>query len=209
MVFDDAPFLHNSGAEFHFGSMEMNGVHEQPVFEDLARELARPIMRYLERYVGDRTVAEDLWQETLMRMHKGLPAFAARSSVKTWAFSIASRVAADYFRHPGRKTRIVDLDEAAELVDSDRAIGERLVVDEMNACVRQVIDSLPDAYRAALILHDLEGLSAEQTAEISDCSVASAKIRIHRARLRLKAAMQAQCEFYRDPDNVFRCDRKA
>ena len=187
----------------------MDRVDEQPAFEDLARELAQPILRYLERYVGDRAVAEDLLQETLMRMDKGLSSFAGRSSIKTWAFSIASRVAADYFRHPGRKARIVDLNEVAEPIDSDRAIDERLVVDEMNGCVRQVIDSLPEAYRAALILHDLEGLSAEQTAEICDCSVAAAKIRIHRARLRLKEALKDQCEFYRDPDNVFRCDRKA
>ncbi len=182
---------------------------ERPAFENLARDLSQPILRYLERYVGDRTVAEDLWQETLMRMHKGLPTFAGRSSVKTWAFAIASRVAADYFREPGRKARVVELDEAAELADSDRAISERLVVDEMNACVRQVIDSLPDAYRTALVLHELEGLSAEQTAEICDCSVPSAKIRIHRARLRLKEALRTQCDFYRDPDNVFRCERKA
>jgi RNA polymerase sigma-70 factor (ECF subfamily) len=189
--------------------MEMNSLNEQPVFEDLARDLAPPIMRYLERYVGDRTAAEDLCQETLMRMHKGLSKFAGRSSIKTWAFSIASRVAADYLRQPGRKMRIVELEEAAEPIDPDRAIDERLIVDEMNTCVRQVIDSLPEAYRAALILHDLEGLSAEQTAEICDCSVASAKIRIHRARLRLEQALKAQCAFYRDPDNVFRCDRKA
>ena len=208
-AFEDAPLLHDPGAEIHFGSMEMNRVDEQPVFEDLARELAQPIMRYLERYVGNRALAEDLWQETLMRMHKGLSSFAGRSSIKTWALSIASRVAADHLREPGRKTRIVDLDEAAEPVDPDPAIDERLVVDEMNACVRQVIDSLPDAYRAALVLHDLEGLSAEQTAEICDCSVATAKIRIHRARLRLREALKAQCEFYRDPESVFRCDRKA
>ena len=187
----------------------MNGVEQQPAFENLTRELAQPIMRYLERYVGDRALAEDLWQETLMRMDKGLSSFASRSSIKTWAFSIASRVAADYFRQPGRKARVVELDESAEVIDPDRAIGERLVVDEMNQCVRQVIDSLPEAYRAALILHDLEGLSAEQTAEICTCSVASAKIRIHRARIRLKDALKTQCEFYRDPDHVFRCDRKA
>ena len=144
-----------------------------------------------------------------MRMHKGLSAFAGRSSIKTWAFSIASRVAADYFRDPARRAGIVELNQAAELVDPERAIDERLVVGEMNQCLRQVIDSLPDAYRAALILHDLEGLSAEQTAEICDCSVASAKIRIHRARLRLKEALKKQCDFYRDPDSVFRCDRKA
>jgi RNA polymerase sigma-70 factor (ECF subfamily) len=189
--------------------MEMKGEEGQSDFEALVRDLEQPIMRYLERYVGDRIVAEDLWQETLMRINKGFSTFAGRSSIKTWAFSIASRVAADYFRHPGRKARIVELEEVTDLIDSDRAIDERLVVDEMNECVRQVIDSLPDAYRAALILHDLEGLSAEQTAEICDCSVATAKIRIHRARLRLKEALKEQCEFYRDPDSVFRCDRKA
>src|SRR5512134_1683968 len=94
VAFDNAPLLH--GAEFHIGSIEMSGVEQQPAFEDLARELAQPIMRYLERYVGDRALAQDLWQETLMRMHQGLPSFACRSSIKTWAFSIASRVAADY-----------------------------------------------------------------------------------------------------------------
>jgi RNA polymerase sigma-70 factor (ECF subfamily) len=187
----------------------MNGTVGQPVFQDIARDLAQPLLRYLERYVGDRVAAEDLRQETLMRMNKGLASFAGRSSIKTWAFSIASRVAADYLRHPDRRMRIVELSKVAEPIDPDRAIDERMVVDEMNECVRQVIDSLPDAYRAALILHDLEGFSANQTAEICGCSVASAKIRIHRARLRLKDELKGQCEFYRDPDSVFRCDRKA
>ncbi|MCX7170282.1 MAG: RNA polymerase sigma factor [Proteobacteria bacterium] len=187
----------------------MNEVMEQPAFEDLAGDLAQPIKHYLERYVGDHAVAEDLWQETQLRMYKGLPSFDGRSSLKTWAFAIASRVAADYFRQPARKARVVELDEVAELIDPDPAIDERLIVDEMNVCVRQVIDSLPDTYRSALILHDLEGLSAELTAEICDCSLATAKIRIHRARIRLKAALKEQCEFYRDPDSVFRCDRKA
>ncbi|MBI4290958.1 MAG: RNA polymerase sigma factor [Betaproteobacteria bacterium] len=185
----------------------MNAAAER--FEDIARDLAQPLLRYLERYVGNRGIAEELRQETLMRMDKGLASFAGRSSVKTWAFSIASRVAADYLRGPDRKIRVVELNEVAEPVAPDPALDERIVVGEMNACVRQVIDSLPEAHRAALILHDLEGLSAEETAEICDCSVATAKIRIHRARLRLKAALQEQCEFYRGPDSVFRCDRKA
>jgi RNA polymerase sigma-70 factor, ECF subfamily len=83
-----------------------------------------------------------------------------------------------------------------------------VVVDEMNACVRQVIESLPDDYRAALVLHDLEGLSVEQTAEICGCSLPTAKIRIHRARHRLRKALQRQCDFYHDPEAVLRCDRK-
>ena len=121
----------------------MNGVEQRPVFETVARELAQPIRRYLERYVGDRAAAEDLWQETLMRVDKGLSSFAGRSSIKTWAFSIASRVAADYLRHPGRQAHIVELDEVGELIDSGRAIDGRIIVDEMNLCVRQVIDTCP------------------------------------------------------------------
>lgn len=186
----------------------MNGEAGTPAFEDVARDLAQPLLGYLERYVGDRAVAEELRQETLVRMSRGLASFEGRSSVKTWAFAIASRVAADYLRHPDRRIRIVELDPAGEPADPEPAVDERMVLDEMNACIREVIDSLPDTYRAALILHDLEGLTAEQTAEISECSVATAKIRIHRARLRLRQALGDQCQFYRAPDSVLRCDRK-
>ena len=177
-------------------------------FDALALELSQPLLRYLRRCVGDQAVAEDLLQETLIRAAKGLPDFAGRSNVKTWAFSIATRVAADHFRAPDRRVKIVEVDEAADLPDPDRALDEGVVVDEMNACVRQVIDSLPEHYRAALVLHDLEGLNAEQVAGICGCSLATAKIRIHRARDRLRKALQQACEFYRDGDDVFRCDRK-
>jgi RNA polymerase sigma-70 factor, ECF subfamily len=187
----------------------MNSAPGQPTFDAVARELASSILHFLERYVGNRDVAEDLLQETLIRMSKGLPSFAGRSSVKTWAFSIASRVAADYLRDPERRTSIVPLDAIEEPVDPSRAIDERIVVDEMNTCIRGVIDSLPESYRSALILHDLEGLSAEQTSEICECSLATAKVRIHRARNRLKEALARQCEFYRDEESVLRCDRKA
>lgn len=184
------------------------GFANQRTFEEISRELAQPILRYLMRYVGERALAEDLLQETLLRMARGLSSFAGRASVKTWAFSIATRVATDHFRRPERRALVVELDEAAETIDPERRIDERVVVDEMSKCIRQVIDSLPDAYRAALILHDLEELTAEQTAEICGASVDAVKIRIHRARQRLKEALKKQCEFYRDETGVFRCDRK-
>lgn len=181
----------------------------RPAFDETARELAQSILNYLERYVGDRSTAEDLLQETLIRMDKGLATFENRSSVKTWAFAIASRVAADYLRHPDRKAGVVEIEEAEAVPDPAAAAEERLVIGEMNDCIRKTIDGLPDAFRAAVILHDLQGLSAEEVAEISECSLATAKIRIHRARRRLKEALANRCTFYRDEDSVFRCDRKA
>jgi RNA polymerase sigma-70 factor (ECF subfamily) len=186
----------------------MNDAEKPLSVEEVARELAQPMMRYLARYVGDQTVAEDLWQETLIRMHRGSSSFEGRSSIKTWAFSIATRVAADCLRRPGSNAGVVGLTEVAEPVDLDRAIDEQVFIDEMNQCVRDVIGSLPEDYRSALILHDLEGFTAKQVAEVCDCSVASAKMRIHRARLCLKDALSEECTFYHDADCVLRCESK-
>lgn len=174
----------------------------------VAEELSEPMRRYLRRYSGSDTLAEDLLQETLIRVVRGLPSFEGRASVKTWAFSIATRVAADHFRKPANRIQIVEIDECTELSGKDSDVDQRLITGEMNACIRQVIDSLPEDYRAALVLHELEGLTAAQIAEVSTCSLATAKIRIHRARLRLKEALERECEFYRDSENVLRCDRK-
>jgi RNA polymerase sigma-70 factor (ECF subfamily) len=178
-------------------------------FDEVARELTPALRRYLQRYVGNPATAEDLLQETLIRLARGLAEFEGRSSLTTWAFSVATHVATDHFRRPEHRLRIVEMDDAPPLSDPGRAADERLVIDEMNACVRRVIDSLAEDYRAALVLHDLEGLTAQQTAEACGCSLATAKIRLHRARLRLREALGRECEFYRDPDNVLRCDRKA
>ena len=177
-------------------------------FEQVAEQVSRPLLRYFRRYSADINLADDLLQETLVRIARGLSSFDGRANVKTWAFAIATRVAADYFRKPEHRASIVEFDETSEIADEGPAIEERLIVSEMNSCVRQVIDSLPDDYRAALVLHDLEGLAAGDVAGICGCSLATAKIRIHRARLRLRDALQRQCEFYRDDDNVLRCDRK-
>lgn len=178
-------------------------------FDAAARDVSRAVLDYLRRYVGDSDLAEDLLQETLLRMSWGYANFEERSSIKTWAFSIACRVAADYLRHPERRAQLVELDEAEVVADPSPAIEDRLVASEMDECLRRAIDSLPDTFRTALILHDLEGMSGEQVAEVSDCTLATAKIRIHRARQRLKATLAQRCTFYHDDDSVFRCDQKA
>ncbi len=176
-------------------------------FAEVSRELAAPLLRYLTRQVGDTAVAEDLRQETLLKIERGLAEFAGRSKLQTWAFAIASRVVLDYLRQGAQRMKLVDIDEAADLADANASVEEQMVIDEMNACVREFIDTLPPDYRTALILHDLEGMSVAETAEISQCSLATAKIRIHRARQRLKAVLDKACDVYRDSNSVFRCAR--
>lgn len=111
-------------------------------------------------------------------------------------------------RRPVNKVQLVDLDEAGDIVDQAQEIGDKVIADEMSDCVRKVIDSLPDAYRSTLLLHDLQDFSLEQTAEIAGSTPGATKIRLHRARQRLRAALDQQCDFYHSRQGVFRCDRK-
>lgn len=177
-------------------------------FEDVAKALSDPLGRYLQRLVTDHSIAEDLLQETLIRIARGLPDFEGKSSVKTWAYTIATHVAMDHFRKRGASPLVVDDEEAAGLPDDAPTPEQRLALEQMNACVREVVAALPEEYRTAILLHDFGGLSARETATACGCSEANAKIRIHRARIKLKVALQKECALYRDEDNVLRCHRR-
>jgi len=177
-------------------------------FEEVLEDLGPTLRSYLERMVGDPMLADDLFQETSIKIAEGLPGFEGRSTVKTWAFRIAHRVCLDHFRKSSSKQAFLEfLDD--EHPGSELQQDEAIVIGEMNECIRAVIDSLPPDYRTALVLHDLEGLTDADVARVSECSLATAKIRIHRARKRLRAALQDQCRFYHDRDQVLRCDRKS
>lgn len=178
-----------------------------PALEDVARDLSPGLRAYLERMVGDSAVADDLLQETLIKIYRGLAKFEGRSSLKTWAYTIATRTAYDYFRHSDRRRDMVEFDETNEPRDQHADFSESFVIDEMNACVRELIDSLPDDYRAALVLHDLEGMTAQETADVCGTSLATAKVRIHRGRRRLEKALESACVFYTE-NEILRCDRK-
>jgi len=93
----------------------------------------------------------------------------------------------------------------ADPVDSLARVIERR---EMSGCVRDFLAELPDSYRAALMLHDLEGLSAPEIATLLDASVPTIKIRLHRARLKLRAALSAGCDLSRDERSTLVCERR-
>ena len=195
-------------AEREAGRAAGRAASEIPPLEEVVRTLRAPLLRYLRRFVGDDALAEDLLQETLVRVSKGQSSFEGRSSVKTWVFRIATHAAIDQKRRLRRELEVVELDETGLPGAPGEAIDERLIIDEMNACLREEIDRLPDSQRAAILLHDLEGLSAAETAEVVGCSLATAKIRIHRARARLRGALLEDCHFHRDRDQVRHCERK-
>jgi len=174
-------------------------------FEDLALKFSKPLLRYLTRMTRNSADADDLLQEALIRMASELPHLRSSEAVKGWAYRIATNVAIDFLR----KTKRAHFEEFSdEIAVSESDEEEEFIVDEMNDCIRGVIDRLPPDYRAAIILSDLQGQSVAETAQIMDISIAAAKVRIHRARKRLKEALDKKCDFYKSADGNLRCEEK-
>jgi len=179
-----------------------------PNFSEVVQQLGGPLRGFLVSYCGNADLAEDLLQETLIRVERNLGGFRGESSLKTWVFRIATNTAIDHHRKQGSRVTVVPIDETDQIPDDVPEIGEPLVIREMNDCIREQIDSLPEDYRASLVLHDLEGLTAAEVASICEISLATAKIRIHRGRQRLRKVLAEGCDFYYNDDLNLRCDRK-
>lgn len=174
------------------------------------------IVRYLRRLVGEAE-AEDVAQEVFVKVHQGLAAFRGESSLATWIYRIATNAAADRLR--SASSRRLSLHDVADDED-DADTGEPadvgvprldvlLIRKDMNDCIRGIVDNLPEQYRTVLVLSDLEGFSNAELCGILGGTLDSVKIRLHRARKRLKTALEKNCTFYRDDRNELACDRKA
>jgi RNA polymerase sigma-70 factor (ECF subfamily) len=185
-------------------------------FEEIYDEYNRPIYRYLLRLTENEAEAEDLTQEAFVRVHRGLPGFRGDSSVKTWLYRIASNVFLDHTRRASTKqARVTEAFDDSVGIDTDWAdedaprpekVAEQ---SEMSACVQEHVEALPESYKTVLVLHDDEGLKVREIADVLGCSEATAKIRLHRAREKLRASLDAGCDFSRDEQDVFVCERKA
>jgi RNA polymerase sigma-70 factor (ECF subfamily) len=81
--------------------------------------------------------------------------------------------------------------------------------DEMSGCVQQYVAQLSDQYRAVILLHDTQGLTNPEIAEMLDLSLATVKIRLHRARKRLRETLDRACSFSHDDRGVLICEPKA
>jgi RNA polymerase sigma-70 factor, ECF subfamily len=177
-----------------------------PDFDDLYAEFHARIRRYLSRLVSARE-AEDLTQEVFARVSKALPRFRGDSKVSTWVYRIATNIAFDRLRSPAFARGGQVLLEG-ERPTTERSAGIELVLvrKEMNDCIRQYIDGLPPSYRSVVILSEQEELTNQEIADALGITLDTVKIRLHRARARLRSQLGTGCAFYRDERNELACE---
>ncbi len=176
-------------------------------FEDLVKRYNAPLYNYLNKLAGDS--AEDLLQETMLRVSQSYSSLKDVASAKAWMFRIATNVAMDHFR-----SRRVDLQcddgESEKIVDnSSKGIEESLIIEEMNDCISRIIGTMPQIYRAVMLLFHFEGLSIDEIASACDLSPSAAKVRLLRGKRLLKKSLNGACDFYYDDDSNLHCSEKS
>jgi RNA polymerase sigma-70 factor (ECF subfamily) len=146
------------------------------------------------RLTGDPASAEDVVQETFLKAMTSADRFEGRSRLATWLYRVAYNASLDRLRERSRLVSVAEdgdepPDAPATLVRFERSPEAMLRDAETREALEQAIASLPPALRAAFLLRDVEGLSTADAAEALGLSEANLKVRLHRARLRLRERM--------------------
>ncbi|MDM4018426.1 RNA polymerase sigma factor SigZ [Roseiconus lacunae] len=160
--------------------------------EEIWRQLGDQIRSFFAARIRDHQTVEDLLQEVFVRIHSRLESVEDHQRIRPWIFQIARNLLTDHYRARSREASPL-----AEEIECDCEIEPRLE-DTVIGWLPQMLDQVPDKYRVALKLYELEGLSQQQIADRLDLSLSGAKSRIQRGRRKLKEVLYDCCSFEHD-----------
>ena len=157
-------------------------------FEAFYASYASVLLRYLARMVGDRALAEDLLQETMLRVHQRIESYKERGAFRAWVYRIATNLALTELR----RRKLTAAPEVRDRIEFEAAGGrvdlhEHLEGDERARIVEAGIASLPDDQRAALLLRVQDEMSVRDVARVLCVPEGTVKSRIHHAVRKLRA----------------------
>jgi RNA polymerase sigma-70 factor (ECF subfamily) len=169
------------------------------------------VRKFILALVKDEWVADDLIQETFLKIQNNLENLKDPSKISSWIFRIAYNLCQDHFRKlkRSRKEERIDQEEMEEfkeaLIQAGPDIQKELEQRQMGECVQNQINLLPESLRTVLVLFDIMEFSHQEIADIIGITVKNVKVRLHRARKRLKTILEEKCSFERDERNVLVC----
>jgi RNA polymerase sigma-70 factor, ECF subfamily len=170
----------------------------ETAFDWLVTHYHGPVYNLILSMLGDTSDAADGTQEVFLKAFRGIRCFRQGSSLKTWLYRIAIREALNHkrwFKRHLQKNISIDAEpeeghNAIEIEDLGATPFDQLAAHEIQHAVQQALQEIPQVFRGAVILRDLEGLSYEEIAEVLECSVGTVKSRILRGRRALKELLE-------------------
>jgi len=163
----------------------------------------QPVYGLVYRVLNDPADAADTTQEVFLKAFRGMRRFHGEASLKTWLYRIAIHEASNrrrwWFRHKGRETSMEQAMRPPSalkdtLVDPGSSPFDSVVQEEIRAKVEAELRLVPEPYRTAVVLRDIEGLSYEEMAEILEVSLGTVKSRLVRGREALKKRLAAYAQ---------------
>ncbi len=172
----------------------------QAEFADLAMEYMPALYSAALRMTRNPSDAEDLVQETYLKAYRAFGGFEAGSNLKAWLYRILTNTYINTYRAKKRRPEIADVEDVEDLylyrrLSGDQPTGlgrsaEDVALDRFtDDDVKSAIESLPDSFRIAVLLADVEGFSYKEIAEITDVPIGTVMSRIHRGRKALQMAL--------------------
>lgn len=159
--------------------------------ENLWRRFADDLHAYIRRRVPDPADADDLLQDTFVKIHEKLPTLRTDERVAAWVHQIARHVIADFYRRRPPITTVAEEEAHRLAVDVEDETPEH----EVAGWLQPMLETLPAGYRQALWLTEYEGLSQVELATRLGLSVSGAKSRVQRGRALLRRQLLACCRF--------------
>lgn len=187
---------------------------DSPVVENITPMFSgdyQRIFRYIVSMIRDTAEAEDLTQDTFLRAYQRRDSLRDEGAQTAWLYRIATHVCLDRLRQYARrapKETQTDLDDIDIAEPDTPSLQQTLERDEMSECVQRYLNRVSDSYRAVILLHDMHQLTVPEIAELLGESLATIKIRLHRARRKLSLALRAGCDFSHDERDVLVCEAK-
>jgi len=156
-----------------------------PTWEEIARDYGRFLYTVAYRLTGDRHQAEDLVQDVLLRVRKGLETYQP-GSIEGWLSRITTNAFLDEVRRRRRRPVEALPDDPERVLAGAPSADEALDRAQLPDDIQQALRALPDDYRAAVVLCDVVGFSYDEIAESLGVPIGTVRSRIHRGRSMLK-----------------------
>jgi RNA polymerase sigma-70 factor, ECF subfamily len=154
-------------------------------FEQIIFEFEKPLWNYLVRLSGSRDDAEDLIQETFVKVYKHIKSIDSSKNIKSWIYTIATNTAYDYLRKRKREA-LVELDEEYETNVESTAYNTVSVEENIESKdVSAAIDRLDALYKGPILLYYKDGFSYEEIADMLSIPINTLKTRLSRAKKQL------------------------
>ena len=170
----------------------------ETAFDWLVTHYHGPVYNLILGMLGDVADAADGTQEVFLKAFRGIRGFRQGSSLKTWLYRIAIREALNHrrwFKRHLQKNVSIDAEPGEghaqiDVEDLGASPFEQLATREVQLAVQGALHQIPEVFRSAVILRDLEGLSYEEVAEVLECSIGTVKSRILRGRRALREILE-------------------